>query len=53
MLDALRAHKQELEKEEKFGRAMEIIKDMRARMSPEFLALDIDDHLYDENGLPK
>ena len=53
VLDALRAHKHELEKEDRFERAMEIIRDMRARMSPELLALDIDDYLYDENGLPK
>ena len=53
VLDALRAHKHELESEDRFERAMEIIKNMRARMSPELLALDIDDYLYDENGLPK
>ena len=53
VLDALRAHKHKLESEDRFERALEIIKDMRARMSPEFLALDIDDYLYDENGLPK
>lgn len=53
VLDALRAHKHDIESEDRFERAMEIIKDMRARMSPEFLALDIDDYLYDENGLPK
>jgi hypothetical protein len=53
VLDALRARKRELESEKRFNRAMEIIHDMRARMSPELLALDIDDYLYDENGLPK
>jgi antitoxin VapB len=53
VLDALRAHKRELEKEDRFERAMEIIRDMHSRMSPELLALDIDDYLYDENGMPK
>jgi antitoxin VapB len=53
VLDALRAHKQELEKEDRFERAMAIIHDMRARLSPEFLARDFDDELYDEFGLPK
>ena len=53
VLDALRAHKQELEKEDRFERAMAIIHDMRSRLSPEFLARDFDDELYDEFGLPK
>ena len=53
VLDALRAHKHELEKEDRFERALEIIEDMRSRMSSVLLALDIDDYLYDQNGLPK
>jgi hypothetical protein len=53
VLEALRARKRELSKEEKVVRVMAIARDMRARMSPELLALDIDDYLYDENGLPK
>ncbi len=53
VLDALRAQKRELEKEETFERAMAIIQDMRSRLSPEFLARDFDDELYDEFGLPK
>ncbi len=53
VLEALRARKRELSKEEKVARVMAIARDMRARMSPELLALDIDDYLYDENGLPK
>ncbi len=53
VLDALRARKWDLEKEDRVKRALEIARDMRARMSPETLALDIDDFLYDEYGLPK
>lgn len=53
VLEALRARKRGLSKEEKVARVMAIARDMRARMSPELLALDIDDYLYDENGLPK
>lgn len=53
VLDALRAQKRELEKEETFERAMAIIQNMRLRLSPEFLARDFDHELYDEFGLPK
>lgn len=53
VLGALRAQKRELEKDETFERAMAIIQNMRSRMSPEFLARDFDDELYDEFGLPK
>ena len=53
VLEALRARQREVTKAERFERAMAICRDMRARMSPETLALDIDDFLYDENGLPK
>jgi hypothetical protein len=53
VLEALRARKRQRSREERFNRAMEIARDMRARMSPETLALDVDDYLYDDNGLPK
>ena len=53
VLDALRAQKHKLESIDRFDRALEIIHDMRARMSPELLELDIDEYLYDEDGLPK
>lgn len=53
VLDALRAQKRELEKEETFERAMAIIQNMRSRLSPEFLTRDFDNELYDEFGLPK
>ena len=53
VLDALRARKHELSKEERFRRAMAICRDSAARMSPELKALDIDEYLYDEDGLPK
>ena len=53
VLEALRARQRELTKGERFKQAMAIARDMRARMSPELLALDIDDFLYDEKGLPK
>ncbi len=53
VLDALRAQKRELEKEENFERAMAIIQNMRSRLSPEFLTRDFDNELYDEFGQPK
>jgi antitoxin VapB len=53
VIEALRRREREVSADGRFARAMEIIKDMRSRMSPELLALDINDYLYDENGLPK
>lgn len=53
VVEALRRREREISAETRFAKAMEIIKDMRSRMSPETLALDIDDYLYDEDGLPK
>lgn len=53
VLDALRARKHALSHEERFQRAMAICRDSAARMSPELKALDVDEYLYDENGLPK
>jgi hypothetical protein len=53
VLEALRRREREISADVRFEKAMEIIKDMRSRISPELLALDIDDYLYDENGLPK
>lgn len=37
----------------KFDAMMRIAHDIASRMSPEAKALDIDELLYDENGLPK
>lgn len=53
VVEALRRRERELSADARFERAMELIKDMRSRMSPELLALDVNDFLYDENGLPK
>lgn len=53
VLAALRARQRELTNAEKLEQVMALCRDMRARMSPEFLALDIDEYLYDERGLPK
>lgn len=53
VLEALRARQRELTKAEKLEQVMALCRDMRARMSPELLALDIEDYLYDEHGLPK
>jgi hypothetical protein len=53
VLDALRARQKELSKDKKIEEIMELCRDTAARMSPELLALDIDDYLYDEYGLPK
>ncbi len=53
VIEALRRREREVSKEARFARAMDIIQDMRSRMTPEFLALDIDDLLYDQYGLPK
>jgi hypothetical protein len=53
VIEALRRREREVSADARFARAMEIIKDMRSRMSPELLALDVNDYLYDDNGLPK
>jgi hypothetical protein len=50
---ALRRREREVSADARFDRAMAIINDMRSRMSPELLALDVNDYLYDDNGLPK
>ncbi|MBX9859239.1 MAG: type II toxin-antitoxin system VapB family antitoxin [Sphingomonas sp.] len=53
VLEALRARQRALTKAEKLEAVMEICRDARSRMSPELLALDMDEYLYDERGLPK
>jgi hypothetical protein len=53
VIEALRRREREVSKEARFARAMEICREARALMSPELLALDMDDFLYDEYGLPK
>jgi hypothetical protein len=53
VIEALRRREREVSADARFDRAMAIIKDMRSRMSPELLALDVNDYLYDDNGLPK
>jgi len=53
VLAALRARRDELTKAERFERAMAICREARSRMTAEFLALDHDEMLYDEFGLPK
>lgn len=53
VLEALRARKRELSKAKKVEEIMEFCRETAAMMSPETLALDIDEYLYDENGLPK
>ena len=53
VLEALRARKREVSKAQKVQEIMEFCRETAAMMSPETLALDIDEYLYDENGLPK
>ena len=53
VLEALRARKREVSRAKKVEEIMEYCRETRAMMSPELLALDIDDYLYDEYGLPK
>jgi hypothetical protein len=53
VVEALRRRERDLEKNSRFQRAVEISKAAAARMSPELLAMDIDDYLYDEFGMPK
>ena len=53
VLEALRARQRELTKAERLDAVMAICRDARSRMSPELLALDMDEFLYDERGLPK
>ena len=53
VLEALRLREREVSKEARVERAKAICREARALMSPETVALDIDDYLYDEFGLPK
>ena len=54
VVDALRARQRFLTKDERLAEAMRICADIRAHMSVETLAFDIDKELYDEDtGLPK
>lgn len=53
VIEALRRREREVSADARFDKAMEIIKNMRSRMSPELLALDVNEYLYDEDGLPK
>ncbi len=53
VLEALRARQRELTLADKLEAVMAICRDARSRMSPELLALDMDEYLYDERGLPK
>lgn len=53
VLEALRARKRELSKAEKLEEIMALVRDTAARFSPETLALDHGEYLYDEMGLPK
>ena len=53
VLEALRARKRELSKEDVVAQVMALARDTRARLSPEMLALDHGEFLYDEFGLPK
>ena len=53
VLEALRARKRQLDKRDVVEEILALARDTRARMSPEALALDHGDYLYDEYGLPK
>ena len=53
VIEALRLREREVSKEARVAKVMELCREARALMSPETLALDIDDFLYDEYGLPK
>jgi antitoxin VapB len=53
VLGALRARKREVSKRDIVEEVMALARDTRARMSPEALALDHGEYLYDELGLPK
>ena len=53
VLEALRARKRELSRKDVVEEIMALARDTRARLSPEMLALDHGELLYDEVGLPK
>ena len=53
VLEALRAQRSRLTREAKIAEIREYCRETRAMMSPELLAINMDDYLYDENGLPK
>ena len=54
VLEALRAQRAKLQRENKIEELMEFARETAAMMSPEALDFDIDKELYDEEtGLPK
>ena len=54
VLEALRAQRAKLQRENKIEELMEFARETAAMMSPETLNFDIDKELYDEaTGLPK
>ena len=53
VLEALRAHHSRLTREAKIAEILEYCRETRAMMSPELRAINMDDYLYDENGLPE
>ncbi len=53
VLEALRARQRELAKRDVVEEVMALARDTRARLSPEALALDHGEYLYDEMGMPK
>ena len=54
VLEALRAQRAKLQRENKIEELMEFARETAAMMSPEVLDFDIDKELYDEEtGLPK
>ena len=54
VLDALRAHRKRMARDQKIEELMVFARETAAMMPPEILAFDIDKELYDERtGLPK
>ena len=53
VIDALKAHKHELSKEERMRKIQELVEQMRGRWTEEELAMEHGDLLYDEMGLPR
>lgn len=55
--DTMRRRVEELKREQtkkaRVGKLLHIAQDIRSRMSKETLNLNLDEYLYDENGLPK
>ena len=53
VVEALRERQRQISYDKRYAEVMAIIKGSRALWKPEFLEANLDDWLYDEDGLPR